>query len=79
MSVCSKCGVETVCEFDLCAKCYNALNFAFPTTDLKSMYDNNPEARHSCSECGKETEPWNDVCLACEMKYEEKKERKEEK
>jgi hypothetical protein len=41
------------------------------------MYDNNPEARNTCKECGRECPPWEEVCLACEMKYDEEKEQKE--
>ena len=69
MSNCSKCGKETVCEFDLCSTCYNAQNFNFPIANLNSMYENNPQERNTCDSCGNETEPQNTVCLACEMEF----------
>ncbi len=43
------------------------------------MYDNNPQARNTCSNCGAETEPWRDICLACEMRYEQEQEKEREK
>ena len=32
--------------------------------------------KNYCKECGRECPVWEEVCLACEMKYDEEKEQK---
>jgi hypothetical protein len=34
--------------------------------------------KNYCKECGCECPVWEEVCLACEMKYDEEQERKKE-